>query len=755
MTRRFLAFLLGAAMAVHTVAPAFAAAPAAKAQGAARAPKGLDAPLGSFDLRDVSVAEAIRLIAEVSGVNIVATRAVSDRQVSMYLRDATARGVIDTLARVNGLWYRYLEQSRTFILMSAEEFQRDASVFREEDTRTFRLKHHNVVAAANAVRALFGIRVRLSRPVEEQLGEQMKTTELRRADSGSMAGGRSGTRSGIDGTSGQGGVAGAGTAGGAAAGVAAAAPPVRPEQAVAAATRLAAEGEALSGEELQALRQGIEAPIHVTYNRLHNLLIVRTGDESAMKQVAELVRAIDLPARQVLLEMRIIQVALDEEFRRAFDVDLFGGGSTSGTPGSQAVNPLRPNATSGEKLAAAIGNFDLDRESTGIFQFINARVRARLQLLEEKGKVRTLARPMVLASNNEPARLFIGEEVVLITGATSQTTTAANSPSSTTVTAETEQRDVGTTLVVHPRINDDRSVTLTIDQEISRRVRGGTTIPLAIGNSEVLDYPIDTVETSNIQVAALAKDGLTIALGGLIRAEASKTRQQVPGFGDIPVIGNLFSRDVETDERTEMVLLVTPHIIDTAEEGDALSRRQMSPLVEHEAARLAPRPDAEAPGSAPAVPAAQAVPVAPQAPAHPVAAPVPASGDPAADVQARYVRLTRHALLAWRDAATAALDPTIAAREVPRRPLPLWPEAAVRSLPLAAWQDGELFATLVRVQNEGDTELALDPRRFRGQWRAATVEHPRLAARDRSGDAALVVLVSDRPAADILEEERP
>ena len=158
---------------------------------------------------------------------------------------------------------------------------------------------------------------------------------------------------------------------------------------------------------------------------------------------------------------------------------------------------------------------------------------------------------------------------------------------------------------------------------------------------------------------------------------------------------------------------------------------------------------AEAPPQA----AAQALPV--PAPARPAAEVVPATGDPAVDAQARYVRLTRHALLAWRDAATAALDPAIAPREVPRRPLPLWPDAAVRTLPLAAWQEGELFVTLMRIQNEGDAELALDPRRFRGQWRAATVEQPRLAARDRDADAALVVLVSERPAADVLEEIRP
>jgi general secretion pathway protein D len=443
--------------------------------------------------------------------------------------------------------------------------------------------------------------------------------------------------------------------------------------------------------------------------------------------------------------MRIIEVRLDNEFRRAFDMDLFSGGTTSGGPGAQSVNPLRPSDASGPRAVAGLGNFDLDPSSTGIFQIINSRIRARLQLLEEKGRVHNLARPMVLASNNEPARLFIGEQVVMVTGATAQTTTAVNSPALTTVTAETEQRDIGTTLIVHPRINDDRTVTLTIDQENSRRIQGGTSIPLSIGSGQILDYPIDTMDTSQIQVAALAKDKLTIAVGGMIRAETSKSRQQIPGFGDIPVIGNLFSRDVETDDQRELVLLITPHILDNGEEGEQVSYRQISPAAEAQSRLLDPRRGA----------AADALPAPGAAPATPPAA-TPDGHSDGEDPAARYIRLTRHALFARRAPEEAARTaPAIAAQGVPQGPQQLWPEPGVQAVALEAWRDGELHATVVRLVNNSLRPIDIDPTRLRGRWLAATAERTRLAPLEAADSAMLMVLLSDRPFAQALEGGHP
>lgn len=683
---------------------------------------GLDAFIGSVDLRATRVAEAVRLLAELSGVNVVATRAAAEREVSLYLRDTTARVLLDSLARVAGLWYRWRPDTRTWLVMTAEEYQRDGASLGTEETRVIRMRHHNVVAAANALRGLFGDRVRLAAPVEEALGEQIKTGDLRR-------GGTAATGAGVAAvaTVGSEGNARA-IRGGAAAGEAALADATQQK----AALQLEA-GAAAS--VVQAAREGKEAPLYVTYNKLHNLLMLRSGDDKALEQAERLVREMDLPARQVMLEMRIIEVRLDDEFHRAFDFDLFGGSDVVGTHSNQAVNPLT-RAPAGRELTGALGNFDLFDRNSGVFQFINSRVRARLQLLEEKGRVHTLARPLLLASNNEPARLFIGEEVVLTTGATSQTTTGTTGATNTTITAETEKRDIGTTLVVHPRINADRTVTLTIDQESSARVAGGTTIPLAVGgagNGQVLDFPIDTVNTSATQVVALAKDGLTIAVGGLIKVDRRKTEGGVPGLSAIPLLGDLFKSDERLDERSELVLLITPHVIETPEEGEAASRRHAEGRLDAEGyARMRDLGRASLPETA-------APDVAPDA-----------------DPVARYAALTRHAFLALSDPEAArrlnpgvqnvALDGADA-----RAGAHLFQDPGLAVRPVAAWKDRGLFATALAVSNPDSARRALDSSRLNGRWLAATAERDWLEPRGRPNAGAHLVLLSDRPFAEALE----
>ncbi|THF62680.1 DUF3438 family protein [Pseudothauera rhizosphaerae] len=734
---------MSASRPLHLLAAALLALAPLLATPAAPAEDRRNTTLGTIDLRDVRINDVIRLVAEASGVNIVATQDVGQRIVSLYLRDTTAHGVVDTLARVGGLWYRWRPESNTYLLMSAAEYQRDVGVLRDEEARVFRLRHHNVVAAAYMLESLFGERVELSEPTEEPLGETLDTEELRRNDSGSNNRSSNDNWSGRNDSNSRTRSTGTRSSAGRRSGAATAG------QQEEAAQLVAEAGTGVSREQLRAVRQGVEPPIYVTYNRLHNLLVVRTGDDRALQQIAELVKSIDLPTRQVLLEMRIIEVRLDNEFRRAFDMDLFSGSETSSGSSAQPVNPLRASDTSGPRVVAGLGNYALDSSSTGLFQIINSRIRARLQLLEEKGRIHNLARPMVLASNNEPARLFIGEEVVMVTGATAQTTTGVNSPALTTVTAETEQRDIGTTLVVHPRINDDRTVTLTIDQESSRRIQGGTSIPLAVGSGQILDYPIDTMDTAHIQVAALAKDKLTIAVGGMIRAETTKSRQQIPGFGDIPVIGNLFSRDVETDAQRELVLLITPHILDNGEEGEQVSYRQISPAAEAQSRLLDPRHDAAA--DAPPAPGA-----APAAPGAAPAAATPTGRTDGEDPTARYIRLTRHALLARRAPEEAARTaPAIAAQDVPQGLQELWPEPGIQAVALEAWRDGGLHATVVRLVNNSLRPIDIDPTRLRGHWLAATAERARLAPLDAADSAMLVVLLSDRPFAQALAGVRP
>jgi type II secretory pathway component GspD/PulD (secretin) len=196
--------------------------------------------------------------------------------------------------------------------------------------------------------------------------------------------------------------------------------------------------------------------------------------------------------------------------------------------------------------------------------------------MAEENKLRVLSSPMLVASNNQPAHLFIGDERVLVVGASSESTTGTTGATNTTITVETEKRDVGQTLSILPRINGDRSVSLTIDQDSSTVKVGDTTLPISTADGDIIYYPIDTVNTATLQVTAHAKDGMTVAVGGMIRNSTQFDEQKVPVLGDIPVFGALFKRDIRASERTQIVLLITPRVLENPEEADRLAKQKES-----------------------------------------------------------------------------------------------------------------------------------------------------------------------------------
>jgi len=131
--------------------------------------------------------------------------------------------------------------------------------------------------------------------------------------------------------------------------------------------------------------------------------------------------------------------------------------------------------------------------------------------------------------------------------------------------------------MVFPKINSDKTVTLMIQQDSSTLVRGGSTIPIPVGTT-IQSFNVDSVRTSNIQGTVQAKDGLTIAIGGLIDSSDSDEEQRVPILSEFPILGELFKRKVQQKSKRELLLLITPHIIETAHEGDDMTRDALEPL---------------------------------------------------------------------------------------------------------------------------------------------------------------------------------
>lgn len=549
--------------------------------------------LGNIRLSNVRLEEVAQLLSQAANANVVVTSKVADETVSLYLSNASVEDMVRNTCRAAGVWYRYDSPSGTYIIMSRDEYQKDIAIVQDEKTQVYTLRHQNVVATAHAIKGLFGGRVSLSMPVEEKLPSSLGSgARTRTGGSSNDTRGTTGASRGSVGMAGAGGNArqseatlpgsgfnnigsptmstGSGTGNNAN-------QRYDPSQDLNAVsqdrllegTALNAQGQAvLSTSSLQSLAARQGPPILVTYNLLNNLLLVRTGDEHALAEISRLIADMDKPPKQVLLEMKILEVTLDDGYRSVFDIGMGSKKTTAGPNGWGATNSPGVDAL----YSLGSGRFDVENDATAIWQMMSRSFSLRLQLLAQENKLKVLSSPMLVAANNQLARLFIGDERILTVGASSQSTTGTTGATNTNITVETEKRDVGQTLAILPRINDDGSVSLTVDQDSSTVKIGDTTIPISTSDGSVRYFPIDTVSTASLQVTAHARDGMTIVIGGMIKESEVRDRQQVPLLGDVPAVGFLFKRDVRARERTQIVLLITPRIISSPQEGQAIAQ---------------------------------------------------------------------------------------------------------------------------------------------------------------------------------------
>lgn len=721
--------------------PAVAQVAKRPAQAASQAAKpAVTGDIGDIRLTNVRLDEVARLLAQVGNANVVVTSKVANEIVSLYLHDASVDDMVRNACRAAGVWYRYDSQTRTYIIMSGEEYQKDLAIVRDEKTRVFTLRHHNVVATANAIKGLFGQRVSLSTPVEETPPTSLGSGT--RARTGGSSGGGSGNRSGSGSGAGASGTA-AGAAGnnvgnngqsggnmdmasgsgaqgrGSAQSGQSTYDPTTDFKAMS-QDRLTAQVQSdargqltLATTDLQDMAARHGPPILVTYNRLNNLLMVRTGDEKALVEIARLVDDMDRPPRQVLLEMKILEVTLDDGYRSVFDIGRSSRGTTNGPSGWGAIDS--PGVTS--RNSVGTGRFGIENDATAIWQIMSNSLSMRLQLLANENKLKMLSSPMLVAANNQIARLFIGDERVLTVGASSQSTTGTTGATNTTITVETEKRDVGQTLAILPRINGDRSISLTVDQDSSTVRIGDATIPISTASGDVIYFPIDTVNTATLQVTAHAKDGMTVAIGGMIKETVVRDDEKVPVLGDIPGLGFFFKRDVRAKVRTQIVLLITPRIIETPEEGQDIAAVKTQDFN----ATSAVFPDNKT--------------VPKLSEDWPVASPTGIDRTDGVPGDAAYGALARAAAGAVRMPVpdNAAPEGLKAMPPIQRRELML--DNGMPAEVRGSWQRDGLVVTALRVSNPGTRNMTLQAASLPGRWSAIVIERAELGP-DGSAEAS-------------------
>lgn len=260
------------------------------------------------------------------------------------------------------------------------------------------------------------------------------------------------------------------------------------------------------------------------------------GQEEEFRSVREALRQIDVFPRQVMIEAVLAEVTLNDSLRYGVQW-LFDSGENTMTLTTSDVGLVSP-------------------QFPGFSYLYTGRADARMVLnaLQGKTEVRVLSSPKLLVMNNQKAKMQVGDQVPIVT----QTSRGIDS-SSAPIVNSVQLRDTGVILEVTPRVNDNGNVTLTVVQEVS---------DVAQTTSSGIDSP--TIQSRRIETVVSTRDGHTVALGGLIRQNNTLSNSGVPWLKDLPLIGNLFRNTIRDARRTELIVLLVPHVMRSQQETQSV-----------------------------------------------------------------------------------------------------------------------------------------------------------------------------------------
>lgn len=557
------------------------------------------------DFREQTLDQAIRVFSEQSGLNLVASEEANKKKVTLFLRNVRPMDVLENLTKTHDLYYKIDEQSGIIRLYTTEEYDRNLASFREEQTEVFTLLYPNPVDVAVAIRDLFGDRVQLNFGIGDEdsildLAFRLNRFDLidsRSLGLGSFQGRYAFSGRDFNNLSGLGGFSTNNNRfpnyGGFGQDEYQRLQDLNAEQiqqlinAIQAKQQPAPQDTPEGEDAIEQLLKERQATIYVTVVRRNNQVIIRTGDSQTMTQVANLIHRLDVPTPLVLLEVKVMSVTLDDDFRSVFDYQYADGDTLTGgfTTGDILPSPAHGVVGNAKQLVSMIPGGSVLNQGDLTFQVVSNNFRARMQLLEDDNRVTVLNTPLLLTANNEVSRIFIGDTIPFTVGFNSpQVIASGNNNTTIAGTPITELRDVGQSLLITPSINADRTVTLRIVQENARRVTNGGRIPVLNPNGVIINQEVDTVNRSTISGTIVAKDGLAVALGGLIEEEVSDEREQVPGIGKLPVLGFFFRRQETGRLRRELIVMVRPYIFNTPSESAALSDDLLQQLSVHPSA---------------------------------------------------------------------------------------------------------------------------------------------------------------------------
>ena len=297
-----------------------------------------------------------------------------------------------------------------------------------------------------------------------------------------------------------------------------------------------------------------------------------------LQRIEELIRSVDTPVAQVLIEVVIAEVTLNNEldigvdvFKRLFNSNLSKNGQVTQTGGSStgtgAAAPVQlPNLTStlvsNIPTAATLASGPAGLTYFATFQ--NLKLDAVIHALSTTSKAKVLSTPVIQTLDNQEASILVGSSVPVPVSTVSSVVSGTGTLSSGSLNANIEYKDVAIELKVTPRINPGGYVRMDIEQKVNdlgpNNNISGTTVP--------------TIEKREAKSSVAVQDHSTIALGGLIKETKTVTQTKVPFLGDIPFLGQLFKSQTNNKTRTELIIFIRPTVMRTDTEATGEARRR-------------------------------------------------------------------------------------------------------------------------------------------------------------------------------------
>jgi general secretion pathway protein D len=550
----------------------------------------------SLNVKRMALSDLTQLLSRGSGRNIVVSQSAAATEVTIYLRNVTVLEGIRAVCDAHKLWYRQREKTGLLVIMTLDEYRAGANAMTEEKVKVISLRYLDTRDAGDALQRLFRSRVVWSRPDDEEgdaidrmeralerMDAIAERNEELRDDSTSTSSvsrysssrydreqywryGRTGRRS--DRSSG--------------------APYAAVEPTTAATEKGFTQAELLAARELlqsdaQAdarlgARPGV---VYISSLAGTNRMMLRSADPASLEQVAAVLREIDRPKPQVLLEVKVLNLQLTDDERYGvdwlFQAGDFSGGRSTGVNSTELGTGFAQIAGPGAGLTPQ--GTGLDPRAL-VLSAVTDNVLARIQLLADRGRVTGLATPNLCVADNEASRVFIGEEISILTEleVRSQFNEDGNLVR-TDIDPRTERRNVGTSLVITPTIHVDRTATIRLSQEDS--VTGNLR---EIFSFEGQTFQSQDIARRSVTTTVIAKDGQIAAIGGLVRESVEDRRIGIPLLMDLPYIGWLFGTTIKEKGRNELLVLIRPFILLAPGETEKVSEDLLKRISLHPSA---------------------------------------------------------------------------------------------------------------------------------------------------------------------------